>query len=279
MNNVLLAPFLLLMSFILHFTYALAQETTDTKMAKIPAGDFIMGSSAEELDRFVKEYQAKYPQTQRWFFEDEAPKHTKNLGAILIDKFEVTNSEYQEFLRSDDGESVEPPSTWSSRTAPPGKRNHPVAGVNKFQAQSYCKFRGKRLPTEAEWEKASRGPNGLIFPWGDQYEGKDVNTAELKRFDTTQVGIMKDDVSQYGVYDLGGNVMELVQDGYHAYTGNDAASKKTNETFSKREGWAVARGGSFESPIYDARGAGRRFFSPTHQGKDIGFRCARDDSR
>lgn len=245
-------------------------------MIQIPAGDFIMGSSKEEIKHLISEMVPKYPQFQLWFFEDEMPKRKANLGTIWMDKFEVTNLQYSKFLSSQEGSSVTSPRSWDDRKVPPGKGNHPVTGVDKFQASAYCKFLGKRLPTEAEWEKAARGTNGNIYTWGNNLSVRDVNTAEIGRHDTTEVGTMRDDVSPYGILDMGGNVMELVIDGYKPYPDNDAETEKAKRAFVDREGWAVARGSSYEGVLYDARGANRRYFSPSHQGKDIGFRCTTD---
>ncbi|NIW59900.1 MAG: SUMF1/EgtB/PvdO family nonheme iron enzyme, partial [Nitrospinaceae bacterium] len=109
-------------------------------MAFVPAGEFIMGSN------------------ERW--DDEAPEHIAHTDAFYIDLYEVTNEEYKQFV---DATGREPPYHWPNGAIPPGKEKHPVIYVNWFDARDYCRWEGKRLPTEKEWEKAARGPDGLIY--------------------------------------------------------------------------------------------------------------------
>jgi formylglycine-generating enzyme required for sulfatase activity len=256
--------------------------STHVGMVPIPGGDFIKGSSKEEIKKVFEEFRVKYPRTLYWFFEDELPRHTSNLGTFWIDKNEVANSDFANFLNSPEGEPIDKPRTWEGRTSPPGKQKHPVSSVDRFQAMAYCKAVGKRLSSESEWEKAARGSPGNIYPWGNQSAIKDVNTAELGMHNTSEVGSRKEDVSPYGVFDMGGNVMELVlgdlwpHQGYDAYPGNTAETSEAREAFEKRRGWSITRGGSYDTLIFDARGAGRRYFSPGHRGTDIGFRCTAD---
>lgn len=245
-------------------------------MIEIPGGDFIMGSSKDEIDALLLEFKDKYPKVQKWFFEDELPKHPKHIATYWIDKYEVSNDQFEQFLNDSIGEKVDKPSTWDSREVPAGRRSHPVSGVDKFQAKAYCKWMSKRLPTEAEWEKASRGPNGNRYPWGNESRTDKLNAAESGRHDSIDVKTNNGDISYFGVLNMAGNVMELVDDGYVAYSGNNAESKQAIDAFEKRRGWTVARGSSFDEVLVDARGAGRRYFSPTHRGKDIGFRCSSD---
>jgi formylglycine-generating enzyme required for sulfatase activity len=248
-------------------------------MVPVPAGDFRMGSSKDEIKKVYEEFRTKYPRTQLWWFEDELPRHTENIGMFWIDKYEVTNAQFEKFLNSPDGAEINPPRLWESRSSPTGKHNHPVTSVDRFQAIAYCKFLGKRLATETEWEKAARGPQGNIYPWTNQPSMNDVNSAESERHSTTEVGTMKGDVSVYGVHDMGGNAMELVvgdkwpHHGYDAYAGFNGDSTEANDAFEKRRGWTITRGGSYDSLIFDSRGANRRYFSPNHRGSDIGFRC------
>lgn len=259
-----------------------AQTASRGSMVMVPAGNFVMGSSKDEIKKLHEAVKTIHPRTQLWWFEDELPRHPRNMGTFWIDKFEVTNAQFSTFLNSPEGESIDKPRVWENRTPPSGKQNHPVSSVDRFQANAYCRSLGKRLATESEWEKAARGPDGRLYPWGNEFNAKAVNTAEMGMHGTGEVGSMKDDVSYYGVYDMAGNVMELVlgensnHQGYYGYPGNDADSFEANDAFKKREGWTIVRGGSFDSLFFDSRGANRRYFSPNHRGTDIGFRCTSD---
>lgn len=226
-------------------------------MVLVPAGEFVMGLEGKS--------------------EAEGPSHRVFLDAFYIDKFEVTTNRYALFLQASPRKA---PSRWSevklSRDA-----NKPVAGVNWDDALAYCLFYGKRLPTEAEWEKAARGPYGYLYPWGNSRPtnrhgnfGKpnEVNDYTL----LSPVGAHKAGRSPFGADDMAGNVWEWVADWYDpAYY---RTSPKTNPLGPQSGSVKVIRGGSWNLPGSDSRGT-NRFYAPPN-GVDpffmTGFRCAQE---
>jgi formylglycine-generating enzyme required for sulfatase activity len=152
----------------------------------------------------------------------------------------------------------------------------PVASVNWFAAAAFCKWRNSRLPTEAEWEKAARGPDGLEYPWGNDWDPAITNTGDDGQWEQgiAPVGSYPDNKSVYGAYDLSGNVWEWVADWYEAYAG----SQYQSEAFGKKQ--RVIRGGGggegHYAISYFFRGATRQFAEPEMESDDVGFRCVTD---
>ena len=154
--------------------------------------------------------------------------------------------------------------------------NYPVADVNWFAAKAFCEWRGARLPSETEWEKAARGPQGFEFPWGNEWDPKITNTGDDGEWDEgmAPVGSYPKNKSPYGAYDMSGNVWEWVEDWYEPYAGSDyqtAAFGKHNR---------VIRGGGggvgHYAISYFFRGATRQFAEPEMESEDVGFRCVND---
>ncbi len=152
----------------------------------------------------------------------------------------------------------------------------PAGGMNWMEAYAFCVWRGARLPSEAEWEKAARGTNGLEFPWGNEWNPKIVGTGEDGRYEEgiAPVGSYPQSKSPYGAQDMAGNAWEWVQDWYDAYPGSDYASKE----FGKKN--KVIRGGSggvgHYGISYFYRASTRQFAEPEMESDDVGLRCARD---
>jgi formylglycine-generating enzyme required for sulfatase activity len=153
----------------------------------------------------------------------------------------------------------------------------PVTTVTWADADAYCRWAGKRLPTEAEWEKAARGPEGFEFPWGNEWDPKKINTmSENPEAPYSRGGSYPGDKSAYGVYDMAANVSEWVADWYDAYPG---APPSDNQYYGKIQ--RVTRGGITSSGHYDAlslmfRSAKRAHLPPDSALIDLGFRCAKD---
>lgn len=234
-------------------------------MVYIPLGEFIMGSEDVDTEGIAKEFGERRIR----YYEDERPIRKIFLKGFYIDKYEVTNFQYKTFISA---AGYPPPPTWENGAYPNGRDNHPVNNVTWFDANAYCAWAGKRLPAEEEWEKAARGPNGNKYPWGNEYDEKNGN---LNKGDTAPVGTYETDKSYYGVYDMGGNVMEWIDAWYEPYPG----SKAENKDFGKM--YRILRGGSGSvlghytiGKVY-ARSSFRHYYLPGGAGDDGGIRCAK----
>lgn len=227
------------------------KELAEVPMIAIPAGEFIMGDDAGN--------------------GDETPVHKVSVAAFEIDKFEVTNEQFQAFVDKTGyvttAEKAGESGTW--RTYAQGKPNHPVVLVSWNDAVAYCEWAGKRLPGEAEWEKAARGTEGFIYPWGNEWVTGKANTEESGYRGTTIVGSFPDGASPYGVMDMAGNVSEWTSDWYEAYPGSTYVSPYYGEQFR------VIRGGGWFSDSKLVRATDRDGSTVELHNDDVGFRCAR----
>lgn len=208
---------------------------------------------------------------------DEQPIHQVTLKKYWIDRKEVTNAQYRQCV---DAKKCNPPKD-TGYYFDPAKADFPVIYVDWYDARAYCLWLGKRLPTEAEWEKAARGayPDKRIFPWGN-----DKPTCDKANFspsigacvgDIIAVGSLQGGASPYGVLDMAGNVREWVCDFYDAeYYKESPEENPTGPTVGDSQGSHVIRGGSWaegtdNQALYDrAKGAYTDYFN------DLGFRCA-----
>ncbi|MEP6887540.1 MAG: SUMF1/EgtB/PvdO family nonheme iron enzyme [Nitrospirales bacterium] len=219
-------------------------------------------------------------------FHDESPAHMVFLDSFLIDRYEVSNKGYGEFIKS---QGHPAPAYWDDPRL--NKPEQPVAGVNWDEAKGYCDYRGKRLPTEAEWEKAARGPDANLYPWGHDFDPAKVNYA--KNHDATMpVNSYPDGVSYYGAHNMAGNVFEWVSDWYDpSYYGR--LETMVNPTGPAKAVWLggtgtyvdrltvgekrVIRGGSWIAPESTVRTTHRFWNHPMNNsyGVGLGFRCAK----
>ncbi|MFQ5901543.1 MAG: formylglycine-generating enzyme family protein [Thermodesulfobacteriota bacterium] len=250
----------------------------EVEMALIPEGKFIIGSRGDEgilgVDIGV----------------DELPQREIYLKAFYIDKYEVTVGDYKKFAEATgrplpdllaafsptDSSLSRANKEWREKVNyPPIKDNYPVNDVTYMDAEAYCKWAGKRLPTEEEWEKAARGTDGRIWPWGNKAEVGMANTIEWSnnKVAAVAVGSFPKDVSPYGVYDMAGNVTEWTSSWYEAYPGSEFKRPQ----FGKKN--KVIKGGTWMGPIMPFTRAAHRNPSSLNERNHhphYGFRCAKD---
>jgi formylglycine-generating enzyme required for sulfatase activity len=219
-------------------------------------------------------------------FQDEGPAHMVMLDSYLIDKYEVSNKDYGDFIRTANHPA---PAYWDDPRV--NKPEQPVVGVNWHDAKAYCEYRGKRLPTEAEWEKAARGPYGNLYPWGNEFDPRKTNYG--RDHDATMpVDSYPEGVSYYGAYNMAGNVFEWVSDWYdpHYY---GRLETMVNPSGPAKPIWMggtgtyvdrltvgekrVIRGGSWIAPEGAVRTTHRFWNHPLNNsyGVGLGFRCAK----
>jgi formylglycine-generating enzyme required for sulfatase activity len=271
-----------------------APAPQDDDMVLISAGEFLMGSP-EGGDSF----------------SDERPQRRVHLSPYKIDRREVTNADYRQFIAATGHRAPanqNPAVTlWAEGRPLAGSDRHPVVNVSWHDAAAYCRWVGKRLPTEAEWEKAARGTDGRLYPWGETWAPRLANSAsywagrtiefkdteEWKAFWvhgeggriskeqglngevlTLPVGSFPEGASPYGLLDMAGNASEWVQDWFEPYyylKAPNADPKGPNGMLLK-----VVRGGSWLKPARSMRTADRDYGFPDDRQSGTGFRCARE---
>ena len=226
-------------------------------MVLVPAGEFTMGSDKGD--------------------DDESPIHRVYLDTFYLDKFEVTNGRFAKFV---DAIQSEPPWGFSDKDTPVTRADRPVRWVSWMDAMGYCLWVGKRLPTEAEWEKAARGTDGRVYPWGNEGPTPAHAVYGLKEGGgetVSPIGNRDKGKSVYGAHDLAGNLYEWVTDWYASdYYANFSMNPAINPR-GPSEGTAKAqRGGSYINNPYRLRSSFRTKGDPTEQDPNVGFRCAQD---
>jgi len=247
-------------------------------MALIPGGEFGMGTDAVD-----KENQALKVGLIKPWFADESPEHRVFTQDFFIDKYEVSNRQYYIFCQSTDHK---PPRIWGAPKYPEGEDDLPVTYVNFFDAAAYAEWAGKRLPTEAEWEKAARGPRGYVFPWGNDFNRDAANISHSAKNSDKQglkpVGSFPQGASPYGVHDMIGNVWEWVWDYYLPYPENEFKSQDYGKKYVVVRGLSYMGVGHFPEKTYEkvvalkARASYREKLNPFTREKDVGFRCVKD---
>ena len=245
-------------------------DAKDVQMVLVPAGEFTMGSDADDALAQCQKYSSD---CDRSWYEDEEPPHIVSLGDFYIDRYEVTNALYAACV---DTGACPPPTDTSSATRDSyyGNSeydNFPVIYIDWNMAKTYCEWRGARLPSEAEWEKAARGTEGGVYPWGDEADNTYANFNE-DIGDTTAVGSYESGKSPYDVYDMSGNVWEWVADFYSdAYYQSSPLSNPLGPDSGESH---VLRGGSWYDPPYLTR-TSIRLSEPVPFDNNFGIRCAR----
>jgi formylglycine-generating enzyme required for sulfatase activity len=245
-------------------------------MVYVPAGEFLMGSTDADAKAG----------------DDEKPQHRVYLDAFWIDRTEVTNGQYVRFLNAlgehagacagQDCAETQVEDKYSHIVRREGRyevelgfEDHPMAQVSWYGAVAYCEWAGARLPTEAEWEKAARGVNGRLYPWGNK--AADCRKAQYGDCggETVPVGSRAVGASPYGALDMAGNVWEWVADWYdEAYYGR---SPEQNPQGPATGRYKVFRGGAWGYPPAFIRATDRARNQPTYAGFGLGFRCGAAD--
>jgi len=263
-------------------------------MVIVPAGEFLMGSPAGSDG-----------------FDDEQPQRRVFVGAFWIDRHEVTNTNYLSFMQATEHrvpQNANPAATlWENNKPLPGNENHPVVNISWDDAVAYCRWLGKRLPTEAEWEKAARGADGRRYPWGNEWDyskansasywtGRTVEFASAAEWEafwikgegariskekgikgevlTVPVGSFPQGASPYGLFDMAGNAGEWVQDWFDP---NYYKSAPLSDPSGPDKGAVKAmRGGSWLKPALSLRTSDRDWGTMDSRPSGTGFRCAKD---
>jgi formylglycine-generating enzyme required for sulfatase activity len=180
------------------------------------------------------------------------------LDAFEMDMCPVTNRQFQRFR--DATGHPHTPAHWRDGAYPAGLADHPVVNVSFDDCAAFAAWAGKRLPTEQEWEKAARGPNGRLYPWGNTFHRDNCNNLEAGRDGTSDVTAFPSGASQYGIYDLSGNVWEWT----------------ATNVFPDKEEAKVLRGGCWASPKEGVRTTTRAYERAERRRRDVGFRCVRN---
>ncbi len=246
-------------------------------MVSVPAGSFQMGCNEAVDDQCDS---------------DESPYHAVTLSAYKIDKYEVTSGEYQKCVdagdcNNDNGDEphyLEYSEALYCNFGATGKGDHPMNCVSWYGAKAYCAWAGKRLPTEAEWEKAARGTEGAKYPWGNEPEvsceyaimcDSETETSGCGTDSTWVVGSKEKGKSPYGTYDMIGNVWEWTNDWYGSYYYETAPSE--NPAGPESGVSRVLRGGSWSDigDYGDLRASNRLKYDPDNRDGSFGFRCAK----
>jgi formylglycine-generating enzyme required for sulfatase activity len=271
-------------------------SVSPTEMITLAGGTFTMGSTDLEIQDVLEWCRQKGIRCGQALLEREKPAHELVVAGFLLDKTEVTNEQFAQwltarktvqvekarFVRDGDGEllldlhpthgGIEALGT-GTFAARADRAKKPVVQVTWFGADRYCRDQGKRLPTEVEWELAARGTPRRLFPWGDREPG--CKEAVFGRAEGSgcpsgsgpeNVGTAAEDVTPEGVRDLGGNVAEWTADAYAPYQG-----------FAKDPAIRVIRGGDWAQAMDACRGAGRARSEQAKVQVNVGFRCARSE--
>ncbi len=274
-----------------------------TELVNIPGGTFTMGTDLAEATRAIDDCRDRDGGTgcDIAFTTDSIPLHSVTVNSFALERFEVTYQQYVDFLNAlgprshlngcggqpcaaVQGQGVgERPRSFISFD---GTRysvttelylNRPVAYVTWYGADAYCKFIGRRLPTEAEWEYAARRPDGRLYPWGNAWDPARARTSRPQNFGGPEpVNAFPNGISADGIYNLAGNVAEWVQDWYSpTYYGEQAANPGVIDPQGPPSGTLkVHRGGSWDALPLFARTVHRGDNDPLMPQLFIGFRCA-----
>ncbi|MCF8720467.1 formylglycine-generating enzyme family protein [Nitrospina gracilis] len=243
----------------------LISEVDGKEMVLVPAGEFIMGTDMTDPEKKHLKIGAVKP-----LFRDQQPSHTVHLDAFYIDKYEVTNREYKQFIES--VQYHEFPAHWVNGMYMPDQGDLPVTNITWGEALAYAMWAGKSLPTEAQWEKAARGTDGRLYPWGNDYKKGISNIGLDGPRKLMPVGSFPEDVSPFQAFDMAGNVMEWTLNWYLPYPGSDFEFKKFGTDLKVLRGNGFQEGGHFFLDEYRYV-FHRSEVKPDDFFDNVGFRC------
>jgi formylglycine-generating enzyme required for sulfatase activity len=261
-------------------------DGTVHKMALVPPGTFFMGTSDQQLQTV----QSLYPQFPDGLFSPDRPQHRVYLDAFYIDVLEVTNQAYVNFLNAqvlgDRDESgnllldVEGEESFirffgGAFVVVPERTTHPATYISWYGAQRYCNWSFGRLPTEAEWEKAARGVDGRVFPWGNTLADTTLTNFDAMPGLPLPVGSLKEGASPYGLLNMAGNAYEWCLDWYDQFYYLE--SPTVNPTGPTSSEYKNLRGGAWHLGAERIRSADRGFSAPGATTFSYGFRCIRKE--
>ncbi|MFV1975499.1 MAG: formylglycine-generating enzyme family protein [Candidatus Scalindua sp.] len=290
------------------------KQNIPEEMVLVPEGSFLMGSTEDDINKLL-ELDSNVEASR---FDVEVPQRKVCLGAYLIDKYPVTNAEYKKFIESggykqrdywsnagwDYVLQIKPLDGDDLNSAMDSDDGCPVVNVSWYEAEAFAKYMGKRLPTEAEWEKAARGTDGRVYPWGNEFDKTKLNCSESRIEKTTPVDKYLQGRSEYGCFDMAGNVWEWTADWFDSQYYRSASDrdpqgpdKAEDKPFFGRpedvgtsiyelepaeagsgtlSDCKVLRGGSWSGGgVVHIRCANRDYDEPDYRNETIGFRCAR----
>jgi formylglycine-generating enzyme required for sulfatase activity len=260
-------PLIIFLSCFLGSIKVANSQPTPPGMVLVPSGAYEMGdlkslSEVNVLDILNPDRHALGP---------ENPSHRVFVDAFFIDMYEVSNLSFAEFIKAKNRKT---PTFWKNSDFNQPKQ--PVVGVSWKEAKAFCEWKNKRLPTEAEWEKASKGQQTYDFPWGNSEPTPDKLNFDNKVGKTTPVGSYNAGKSSLGVYDLSGNVSEWVNDWYgpEYYL----FSPEKNPQGPPDGQYKIIRGGNWRNKKDDVKITFRNATTPKLKSKTVGFRCAKNGS-
>jgi formylglycine-generating enzyme required for sulfatase activity len=260
------------------------------EMVYVPGSEFQMGSDEDDVDDALQMCDLYGHHCEREWFEDEQPLHPVRLGNFWIDRTEVTNGQYRRCVQEG---ACSPPTmdvtyTRAAYFSDEAYSDYPVIHVLWNQAVTYCGWAGARLPTEAEWEYAARGPQGNLFPWGNDFAGTHLNYCDVncdiacrdQSFDdgfrdTAPAASYPAGASWCGALDMAGNVWEYVADWYDEQYYDQSPILNPEGPSSWTRG-RVLRGGGWGGCRVFTRSTFRLQDDPRETTSPVGFRCVRD---
>lgn len=249
----------------------------DATLIYVPAGEFTMGMTAEQINYLV----GLCPECKNDDFIPSQPVHRVNVSSFWIYRTEITNRMYAQCVTVG---RCKPPHQTNSNTRSDYWTNavyadHPVIYIDWFSADQYCRWADGRLPTEAEWEKAARGTDGRLFPWGNAPPDSGLANIKGSVGDTVSVGSYPQGESIYGVQDMAGNVWEWVADWYEPDYYASSGYENPLGPVSSRNRQRSGRGGSWYWAGAYASAAYHDWWEPEKSGSGVGFRCVLDSNR